>query len=69
MGGKTIVKIVFLIIMTICAVISVIASPIAGKRDKSGKRKEPQTQSRTVVRIRMACFLLMLICLFVCVVI
>ena len=67
MSASTITQIVFLIIMTICAVVSLLAGFIGGRN--VDKKTKQATMSRKVIRIRMACFLIMLVCLFICVVI
>lgn len=68
MTSRTIVKIVFLVIMSICAIISVCAGLFVNRNNKKNPNKQVNV-SKGIVRIRMACFLLMLVCLFICVVI
>lgn len=68
MSAATIVKIIFLIIATILAIVSV----IIGRIVIGGKRNQKNGDAysiRKVMRIRMICFLIMLVLLFICVVI
>lgn len=66
MTARTIVKIIFLVIMTICAAISVISGFVIERKNRESKKV---VISRKVMRARMICFLVMLISLFICVVI
>ena len=66
MTARTIVKIIFLVIMTICAVISVVCGYMIERKNRESKKV---VVSRKIMRVRMICFLVMLISLFVCVVI
>ena len=66
MTTSTTIKLILVFVMTICAGISVFAGVISNRKNKDPKR---MTQSRTVVRIRLACFLAMLVCLLICVLI
>jgi hypothetical protein len=61
MPAKTVVKIVFLIIITILAFVTI----ICGKIVPAKKYKNEAYRTRTIVRIRMGCFLAMLILLLV----
>lgn len=72
MATKTVVKLILLCIISVCAFVAVGAGFIAGKKEKvNGKKQKPEkaVMDRKMVKIRLACFLVMLICLFVCVVI
>lgn len=68
MTGSTIFKLILVGIMTICASISVFSGMFVSRKYKK-KNKKQETEDRNVVRIRLACFLIMLVCLFICVVI
>ena len=68
MSAATVVKIIFLIIATILALVSV----IIGRIVIGGKKNQNNSDAyniRKVMRIRMACFLVMLILLLLCVLI
>lgn len=67
MTVRTILKLVFLVIMTICAAVSMGAGLFVSRKNKKSKKYVSPT--RTVVRIRMFCFLGMLISLFICIII
>ena len=66
MTTSTTIKLILVFVMTVCAAISVCAGIISNHKNKDPKR---MTQSRTVVRIRLGCFLAMLVCLLICVLI
>ena len=68
MSGRTIAKIIFLIIMSICALISIGAGFIASAKMKKAGNKTVSV-NRNIVRIRMFCFLGCCICLLICVII
>ena len=68
MTGATIFKLILVGIMTICAGVSVFSGMFTSRKYKKQNKKQ-ETQDRNVVRIRLACFLIMLVCLFLCVVI
>lgn len=61
---RMILKIIFLVVITICAIISVVSGRIISGRDY---QKDP-VKLRKIVRIRMTCFLIMLIFLLIIVV-
>lgn len=66
MPAKTIVKLVLLAIITILALVSV----FGGKYIMSSKSKKTgNEQMKLMVRVRMGCFLAMLVLLLVCVII
>ena len=67
MPARTIAKIVFLVIISICAVIAVFSGVIVGRKNKDSKMDK--FTARFIMRIRLGCFLVMLICLFICLVI
>lgn len=70
MGVKTSIKLAFVVIMTICALVFVFSGKFSERRfKKKNKNKRQTTESRTVVKIKLVCFLVMLISLFICVVI
>lgn len=70
MGVKTSVKLFFVFVMTVCALVFVFSGKFSERRfKKKNKNKKQMTESRTVVRVKLVCFLLMLISLFICVVI
>ncbi len=66
MPAATIVKIIFLILATILASVAVVIGRIVINKKNGGQNAY---NIRKVVRIRMACFITMLILLFVCCVI
>lgn len=66
MATSTTIKLVLVFVMSICAGVSVFAGVISNRKNKDPKR---MTESRNVVRIRLACFLIMLVCLLICVLI
>ena len=59
-----VVKIIFLVLITVCALISTFVGRVLGGKDY----KNDQNKLKKIVRIRMACFLIMLVLLFVVVV-
>ena len=70
MGVKTSIKLAFVVIMTICALVFVFSGKVSERNfKKKNKNKKQMTESRTVVKIKLICFLVMLISLFICVVI
>lgn len=60
------VKLVFFILMVILACV-IFVTPLFFPEKKSGKENNSR-RIRTIVRIRMGCFLAMLVLLFLCVV-
>lgn len=72
MTTKTVIKLIMLFVISVCAFVAVGAGFIAGKKEKvNGKKQKPEkaVMDRKMVKIRLVCFLVMLICLFICVVI
>lgn len=66
MTGRTIAKLVLLAIITILALVSVFGGRyVMSKNSKVAK----ENQIRVMVRVRMGCFLAMLILLLICVII
>ena len=65
MSARTIVKIIFLIIATILALIAIIIGKVIMK-GKEGRKYSDSYNIRKIFRIRMLCFLAMLIMLFIC---
>ena len=59
-----VVKIIFLVLITICALISTFVGRVIGGKDYN----KDQAKFKKIVKIRMACFLIMLVLLFVVVV-
>ena len=59
----TTIKFIFLFVIVICAAVSFMAGFISNRKNKDPKR---MTQSRKVVRIRLVCFLIMLVSLLIC---
>lgn len=57
-------KIIFLVLITICAIVSVVIGRIMGGKNYNS---DP-VKLKKIVRIRMICFLIMLVLLFVVVV-
>ena len=68
MSGVTIFKLILVGIMSVCASISVFSGMFTSRKYKK-QNKRQETQDRNVVKIRLTCFLIMLVCLFLCVVI
>ena len=68
MSARTIVKIIFLIIATILAIVAIIIGKII-VNGKAGKDRSQEFNLRRIMRIRMLCFLVMMILLFICFVI
>lgn len=68
MNAKAITKIVFLVIMTICVIIAVFSKFIVNGRNKKNGAKMSTGSARLILRIRMICFVIMLVCLLICVV-
>ncbi len=65
MATKTIVKLVFLVIMTIATAIFVFANKFAELRGKIKKEGNQYTISKSVVRVKLISFLVLLICAFI----
>lgn len=61
---RMILKIIFLVVITICAIVSVVIGRVISGKDY---QKDP-IKLRKIVRVRMACFLIMLIFLLIIVV-
>lgn len=59
-----VLKIIFLVLISICAFISTFIGRIIGGKDYN----KDQRKFKKIVKIRMACFLIMLVLLFVVVV-
>lgn len=59
-----VVKIIFLVLITVCAIVSTLVGRIIGGKDYN----KDQSKLKKIVRIRMVCFLIMLVLLFVVVV-
>ncbi len=59
-----ILKIIFLVLITICAIVSVVIGRIMGGKNYNS---DP-AKLKKIVRIRMICFLIMLVLLFIVVV-
>ena len=66
MSAKTVVKIVLLCVITILAFVSVVCGRFASTKKK--KRNE-QESIKFIVRVRMSCFLIMLVLVLICFVI
>ena len=66
MTAKAIVKLILLGVITILALVAVFCGKFVGSKKK--KRTE-QESIRFIVKIRMGCFLLMLVMIFICLII
>ena len=66
-------KIILLLVITVCALIAVFSGFVVERKEKkkNGKKQDYKNlqQNRTVIKIRLICFLIMLVCLFICIVI
>ena len=73
MAAKTIVKLVFVVIMSIAAFLFVFSGLAVDRKTRKQYKKENRKQDivvdRRVIKLRMICFLTMLVSLFICVVI
>ena len=66
MTARTIIKLILIALITLCA----IASTISGKIiEKKFKKSNAAYISRLTMRVRMICFLAMMILLFICIII
>lgn len=66
MTARTIIKLILIALITLCA----IASTISGKIiEKKFKKSNAAYISRLTMRVRMLCFLAMMILLFICIII
>lgn len=66
MTARTVVKLVLLGLITVLAFVAVICSRFASTKKK--KRNE-QESLKFVVRVRMSCFLIMLVLVLICLII
>ena len=66
MTGKTIAKVIFLVVITICALISVGCGLVLSKKHYKGNDVK---RTRLIVKVRLICFLVMLVMLLLIVVI
>ncbi len=67
MSATTITKIVFLALMTMFAIIALFAGfVISGKKRQN---KKDVMVARQIMKIRLICFVVMLVCLLICIII
>ena len=59
-----VLKIIFLVLITVCAVTSTVIGRVTGGKEYN----KDKNKLKKIVKIRMACFLIMLVLLFVVVV-
>ena len=67
MTFRTVIKLILVGVMTVCAVISVFVGMVSEHKVKKKNQKQ-MTADRTVVKVRLTCFLIMMVSLFICVV-
>ena len=67
MSVRTVIKLILVGVMTVCAVISVFVGMVSEHKVKK-KNEKQMTADRTVVKVRLAGLLIMAACLFICVV-
>ncbi len=67
MSATTITKIVFLALMTMFAIIALFAGFVIG--GKKRQNKKDVMVARQIMKIRLICFVVMLVCLLICIII